>query len=107
MCKSSYPIKPYMSLYYYHGEKRFEAMCRNAVTTFFSCQVFYEITFKSKCFLCKFKMDTLKPLLTVHIDQLASEHAYLPPEVVRGAYFHGRGVFLGMKYFSECTYICL
>ena len=28
---------------------------------------------------------------------------YLPPEVARGAYFHGRGVFFAMKYFSECT----
>ena len=33
---------------------------------------------------------------------------YLLPEVARGAHFHGGGdVFLAMKYFSECTYLCL
>ena len=28
---------------------------------------------------------------------------YLPPEVARGAYFHGMDVFLAAMYFSKCT----
>ena len=30
--------------------------------------------------------------------------SYLPPEVARGAYFHGRHILFAMKYFLECTY---
>ena len=34
-------------------------------------------------------------------DGQLSHKFYLPPDVARGAYFHGRGVFLTMKYFSN------
>ena len=32
---------------------------------------------------------------------------YLPQEVATGAYFRGRDVFLAIKYFSECIYLCM
>ena len=33
-------------------------------------------------------------------DRKAGPSVHPPPEVARGAYFHGRGIFFDMKYFS-------
>ena len=36
--------------------------------------------------------------------QILYSLSYSPPEVARGAYFHGRGCFFAIRYFSERIY---
>ena len=44
-------------------------------------------------------MSLMDPILAV------IQVLYLPPEVARGAYFHGRDLFVVMLYFSACIHL--